>query len=921
MPIANVAARAITKIEIGIPNLRSSRDFNGDPIDVVQNFVSLEVGFDSYQQGTGLVLIRGTLVLSELSPDGLSLSPFDNIYFAVGNQVVVYMDGVLHPLASPLFILSTPSLSPTNPSVPLTKGNRTLTLDLGCRLSRYKIAEMPDSDQTGVVLGELLDIRDACKNLLVASGMPAYDTDVCVLPLSDVKFSFPYSKNGGSFVDLAGEVWYSNFISLALGSFPTFMYCDQGVVRSGSVRENDDLVTDFSVTLGLHDREYQWQPDTSTTPGKVTMTGVKRTLVDTTLDYPFTDTVASSDGSSSETTYHRYELGEGKPLDIVFPHYDIFNLAPYSLEMPVPPANTLAYEGQTIIQMQTNQENFNQVSTKETGKEYSYSFYSKNNGLLSYQITSRYVPASTLYPSGWEDDETPLPGYPDVLINTVATTYKDTLVPSEVTIVQYFYEGSTVKTIKTVTLSNYFLLDKNSVFADNFLWAFNKAPIPTQGGFNGEGEEEDTSSFNMSVKVLKEESWKLVLTKWAYTVKDFSASIINNPTRFDDPFEVKLELQPKPIVPFTSISTSAQNVPPSPRFWDGRYSVKETSVTDSVILGTGLNTKEVRLTMPFAFASNFDDPIDSSPQPLLFAKIEGQLLAGRQYQCLIECSSFLPGNFEPSKISRPLPTVDVIEFDLSDCPNLAWRSVVRYRADALTWFHTRDSCYIAFAGIYAGGLERQTAGGVCELFNLAENPVSANSFVQPLVNGTVSISVTSISNLANGYRVTYSSGDFSGNYTIVSVDSPTQITVSRQVGGSPAGTDMPLGGTISVIVEENVTPTDDSFVQPLVGGSVSIPVSDTTILNVGDRITYSSGDLSGNYTIVSVDSPTQVTVFRQLDGSPDGTVMPQGGTIAVVEEMDRTTQDAIVSEVLIGTSTVDGFILQDQIIGGIDKNV
>ncbi|MGA1256882.1 MAG: hypothetical protein ACO3YX_07725, partial [Candidatus Nanopelagicaceae bacterium] len=87
--------------------------------DWSQNLVSFEIGFESYQQGTGLILKKGSLVLCNIRGDSRAIDPIDQNDFAVGNTVSVKLPGsVAHPLGNSLKILAPPEVSPINSGIP-----------------------------------------------------------------------------------------------------------------------------------------------------------------------------------------------------------------------------------------------------------------------------------------------------------------------------------------------------------------------------------------------------------------------------------------------------------------------------------------------------------------------------------------------------------------------------------------------------------------------------------------------------------------------------------------------------------------------------------------------------------------------------------------------------------------------------------
>jgi len=694
--------------------------------DWSQNLVSFEIGFESYQQGTGLILKKGTLVLCNIRGDSRPIDPIDQNDFEVGNDVCVQIfdaDTLLgvrkpHPLGYQLKILAPPEVRSISQGSPEVEGNLIVTIPVGCNLA-YSRTQQSDSDQTGVTLGSFIRVSEVVGNLLNAAGInnskiqaqspelsPDVGTSVPSFPGSvfdssqfpssvtvfgiNKLFGFigwPYSKNGGGFTDLAGEFAYSGDYGLFSGEVqPNALFCNfdnkvtlKLIPQLKRVGVYYHEYTKNVISLGVNDRLYQRQLDLIIAPGTVEISGIWRQVQDIANGYPFTDTITNSDGSSTETTFY-YAEEESIPNGL-----DLFSFTPSTGTVPRPSTvqgGGYIYQGQSIISRQTLAENFGGTSTAVTGREYQFSFYD-NDRYLNYEITVRYANAGTLYPSGWEDSDSE-----DII--TAATNYKDTLVPSEIVITVFRFTDNYVTEKQTLIYSNFFLIDRNADFIADFLWAFNKASIPGQGGLS-------SSQQNMAVKQNKVETWREVNDLWIYTVKDFSPAIVNNPTLFDKDRVTKLALSPKPVIPSTTTIKARDTQPPAIVYWEGKFKIKENQVNGSRAFGNGESNKNIRLQssfwFPFVTESSGGDDITSIDerepldQPDAFARIEGEIINGRQYQYLIECE---PSIFE--KVYEPLTGVSVVEINTTKY----------FLADALTWYHTPTETYVAFAGIFAG---------------------------------------------------------------------------------------------------------------------------------------------------------------------------------------------------------------------------
>ena len=64
-------------------------------VDYSQYLGKLDIGFDSYSQGTGLVLKKGSLTIANIR-GGIAIDPRDNNDFATGNIVTITWNGSPH---------------------------------------------------------------------------------------------------------------------------------------------------------------------------------------------------------------------------------------------------------------------------------------------------------------------------------------------------------------------------------------------------------------------------------------------------------------------------------------------------------------------------------------------------------------------------------------------------------------------------------------------------------------------------------------------------------------------------------------------------------------------------------------------------------------------------------------------------------
>lgn len=641
--------------------------------DWSRNLVSLEIGWDSYEQGKGLLLKKGTLTLCNIEGDSKIVDPIDQNDFTVGNIVTVSIAGIgVHPLAGKLRILAPPEVSAINNNVPEQEGNLIVSIPVGCELS-YFINQEPDSDATGVKLGVSKRLDLVITDLLRASGVSYFD--MISADLSDLRtysIAFPYSKNGGGFVNLAGEFAY-----VGQSSAISLLYCNnQNFIRVKTIPQIPQMGIEGTITIGTDDRQYSRQLDLSLAPGQVEIDGIRRSVVDLTLDYPFTDTVEewqtvykntdNGDGTQTVTTktvavrtFKTYFYGEAYG-DRGFLDRNIIAI----ISNFTPSSGNADFDFVKYHQYKSHQ-GFEKVTFQdgeETGREYQFSFFDQADR-LAFEITYVGVLAKTLYPDGWEDSVES--STKQNRINNKANS----VVPSEIVLTKYSFNAGSVVSKTTTIYSNLFLIDRTATLEDDFEWAFIDYYI---GGYN------------LGVKQIKEETWKQKKQRWAYDTQTKAPLIINNPTfvgNTEDPDgnrQVKLSLDFKATIPLSTSVLAKDTVPPGITYWGGRYELKETQLNGKQVFGNGNNLKNYKIQSPFWM---------SETQPDKFALIEGQIINGRQYQHLIEVD---PSLFFTKQ--APLPVFRVVESSKNRF----------FICDALTWFHTKTECYVAFAGILGG---------------------------------------------------------------------------------------------------------------------------------------------------------------------------------------------------------------------------
>jgi hypothetical protein len=644
--------------------------------DWSENLVSLEIGWDSYEQGKGLILKRGTLTLCNIKGDVKLIDPIDQDDFVPGNIVTVSITGVgAHPLAGKLRILTPPEVSAINQGIPEIEGNLVVAIPVGCELA-YRKTQEPDRDATGVTLGTQKLVTAVINDLLNTASV----SDIGSIPGIGYWIDYPYSKNGGGFVNLAGEFAY------VVGAYPSVLYCgSDGFVNSLSVNVELNPTSGIeylastsdsaTVTLGDDDREYARQLDLSLAPGEVEINGIARYTEDITEDYPFTDTVIEQEtiftneeveqpggGVEFVTTSTTVSLETSKTYyysEDRLPGLNpaIFSFQPHSGFVSIANSDYKGYSG-TVTTVRQN--------GKQISVEYQFSLYDYTDRLF-FEIQSQYVLAREMYPSDWEDQAAALDAG-DIWDITKAIRIRnkaDDLFPSQITVSEFSFNSSAVVQRVSRVFSNYYLVDRSASLDEQFDWAFNY-------------------SFNMVTKEIKTETWTQKNGRWAYSTETRSPVIVVNPG-FQSNSEIasiirsqKLSMTSKATAPSSSTVLARDTQPSSITYWEGKFRLKEIQLTGRALFGNGENTKRYQLQSPFWMTTG---------QPDRFAQAEGLLINGRQYQYLVEAE---PSLF--TTLTAPLPNVTVIE-----------PTANRYfLADSLTWFHTATEAYVAFAGILVG---------------------------------------------------------------------------------------------------------------------------------------------------------------------------------------------------------------------------
>ena len=680
-------------------------------IDWSQNLVSLEIGWDSYEQGNGLILKKGTLTLCNILGDSKLIDPIDQDDFVPGSIVTVSITGVgAHPLAGKLRILAPPEVSAINQGIPEIEGNLVVAIPVGCELAYFKTQE-PDSDATGVTLGTDKQLNLVIRDLLRAAGIPSVDLGFANLsPLTTYSIAFPYSKNGGGFVDLAGEFAY-----VGQASAISALYCNKNnYLRVATLPDITKIASDGTIVLGTDDREYARQLDSTLAPGEIEIDGIQRSVEDRTLEYPFTDIVEeeqalytntdNGDGTQTTTTTivtvrteKTYYYAEG-----VVPWHIIKTIENFTPALAWPASRRFDQLGFLDYSAYQGTETVTYQDGVETGREYQFSLFDSYDRLAC-EVSYVGVQAVTLYPDGWEEAGSTPTTQND--INEAANR----VVPSEIVVTKFFFTDDLITKRVSTTYANLFLIDRSADFGDGLLLPIRNRSADFGDGFtvSGNGQtitvapdfywaftEYNIGGYNLGVKQIKTETWKLKSKRWVYDVAIQVPLIINNPGFVGNPDDragnrtIKLSINPKASIPSSTSILARDTQPPGITYWEGRYKLSETQLTGRAYFGTGENTKRYKVQSPFWM---------DAAQPDTFAQIEGQIINGRQYQHLVEADANSTSSDEP----------------------LIGASVAgnTFLADSLTWFHAPTETYVAFAGILAGSATNIAVRFPTGLFN------------------------------------------------------------------------------------------------------------------------------------------------------------------------------------------------------------
>lgn len=611
-------------------------------VDYSQYLMTAEIGYDSYSQGTGLILKKGSITIASIS-GGRDLDPRDNNDFQVGNIVNIYYNVSVgsptapHPIATVTRILAPPSVSPIVSDLPVLEGNFRLEIPIGCELAYFK-TKQADAEATGATYSSPLNAQNVISNLLEEAGVATANIGTSLIPRLDI--NFPYNKNGGSFVDLAGEFAYSTHGDFSV-YYPSVLYCDRNnIIQQKLIKVGTNITYPLTITLGLNDREYLPQIDQSIAPGIINISGIKRDVINNTSEYPFTlSSLTVEEGVTTivETTYY-------KTIDTIENKTAPINKYVPPLRLPsgfkqktegffIPRLGTF----QLILSgSQSGSVTITKTNNDITSQEIIFEFYHKDK--LSHTVSINWVPIGSFYDF------------------TSSIYWRKQLICSQFVYVGYSYNSdSSIKLRETLTFKAPGVVNKSkgTSGSQTLQQAFTRESIPR-------------------LTNVKWESWETKGKDVVYSESNYNVAGLDNPRLSNDDDFFKLVPGRK------AATTNRETSIPATKYAEDEYSETESIISSSVTFGAGANVKQYDIQLPFAWT---DAQLDA------IGLVEGTIINGRQYQYLIECDPELLESYQ-----EPLFGVKVIE-----------PSKNRYfLCDALSWVHTETEDYVGMAGIYMG---------------------------------------------------------------------------------------------------------------------------------------------------------------------------------------------------------------------------
>lgn len=533
-----------------------------------QYFVDLSVGWDSWRSGSGLRLKSGEIALTSIT-GGINLDPRDNDDFAPGNVVTISWNESPHPLAAKMLVLAPPTIEPLLSEVPAAGDNLLLKVSIGCTLSYYKAYE-PDDDKSGVTLGTGTPSSSVITALLEAAGVPSGDIGA-IAGLYD--FDYPLQKQGGGFVDMAGEVAYCT------AGTPGYLYCDRdNIVQSGALDLDGDSTC--TIVLGQDDRAYEPQLDGRLPPGIVQAVGIRRRVIT-----PAACTVTRYE--EPDRIKQRFEVCKFESRDVIIAAYD-------RLTINRDPIIYSQFFNARYIYKRESTEEYSTVYNpnrtvrgqywKQTGRVDEWQVY--GGDLLRLVVKEQYAIRGQI-----------------TELATISDYYQ--MEHSETTVTRYEYRAD--GTIKAVSEEQ---------------WLPRVIIAPTENGTL------TSNSFVLVPATRKRTEWKREGTTWTERVSAEQARGIANPDFVESDENPGLTYYDLITTEEsgTRISSTGNTVPPRADYWEPLSYEEEDQLQAEAKFSK--SKQRAVLQVPYAF---------TTAQMQALAEAEGEITWGRAYQYLIEC--------------------------------------------------------------------------------------------------------------------------------------------------------------------------------------------------------------------------------------------------------------------------------------------
>jgi hypothetical protein len=498
----------------------------------------------------------------------------------------------------------------------------------------------PDDDKSGVEFGVGTPTDEVIASLLYAAGAEPGQVDFGDLAALEIdEIEYPIQKQGGGYLDLAGELFYCTKPG-------GFLYCNSNNIING--RSLSSLTAGIvGIELGEDDRSYTPQIDGTLPPSEVHAVGVRKRI-----------------GRQDTCSISRYEIP-----DILRQETEVckFEAGEYSRIFSLPPkGNPPGVQGRLVTRINTGS-NRTIRSTSETREYLARPNGNRYWGMTNKTFNLRVFNGENVWSEYNEEYSTRGKISPELTEETPENSdYEYVLELARVDFTEYRYDAD--ENLKEQVIQEW--LCKVTIAPDNF------------------SDPEDDEAYELSMSRDYQSRWKREGPLWTQEVIERKArSIVEQgfieSSRNAGKSSFDMISTPDSV---TRISDNGDTIPPKPETWqpliyeeeDQLESIAEFS---SSVINIFVPTKKNRviLTVPYAFT---EEQLQS------LAQLEGEIMWGRAYQYLIECQ---PSLFQST--TAPLPLVNVTGDGTS---------TRMFLADAIQWYHTRSEAYVGFAGIYLG---------------------------------------------------------------------------------------------------------------------------------------------------------------------------------------------------------------------------